>query len=521
MTGPCNLSLVRHRIRARRAAKTAPPAFDSDPGVIDSFLSDAAHVPGGVAAGVVFPADVDEVAAVVAASTRLLPIGAQSSLTGGATPRGDVVLSTRRLAHISEPRNGSVRVGAGVPLATLQRALAGQGLYYPPTPTFDGAFVGGTISTNAAGAATFKYGSTRPWVEALTVVLADGSILEIQRGDVAASGDGWFEIERIDGAISRVTVPGYTMPSVPKLSAGYFAAPGMDLVDLFVGSEGTLGVIADATLRVIARPRLCIALVECADERQAVAVTGALRAAAHAAWNDRGPLDVAAIEYIDARAIAVLDAAIFARTGVARPHADGTLLLVQIEFGPRADDALAALRALLDECGVGGDPVLAMPGDERGASRLIELREAVPAAVNGRVAAAKAAVHPDIQKTAGDLIVPAERLGDSLVLYREAFERRGLEYAIWGHASDGNLHPNIIPRALADVDLGREAIREMARGVTAMGGAPLAEHGVGRSPLKQSLLLDLYGERGIEQMRAVKRALDPGNKLAAGVLFEI
>jgi D-lactate dehydrogenase (cytochrome) len=510
-----------NRVATRRAPTTSVPPVDADPAVLQTFLSDAAHVPGGRAAGVVFPADVNEVAAVVAASKRILPIGAQSSLTGGATPRDDIVLSTRRLTAIDEPRDGTVRVGAGVPLVELQRRLAGRGLYYPPTPTFDGAFVGGTVSTNAAGAATFKYGTTRQWVAAVTVVLADGSILDLHRGDASASEDGWFEIERVTGAVTTVCVPSYAMPHVAKLSAGYFAAPGMDLVDLFVGSEGTLGVIADATLRVIARPAVCIALVECVDESQAVAVTGALRGAARAAWDGRGALDVAAIEYIDASALAILDDAAFARAGVSRPGAGATLLLAQIELGPQADDALVALQALLDDCGVITDPVLAMPGDERGAARLIELREAVPAAVNARVAAAKASVHPDIQKTAGDLIVPFERLQESLNLYHDAFERRGLAYAIWGHASDGNLHPNVIPRSLADVELGRDAIREMASGVTAMGGAPLAEHGVGRSALKQSLLVDLYGMRGIEEMRAVKRALDPENKLASGVLFSM
>ena len=109
----------------------------------------------------------------------MLPVGAQSSLTGGATPRGDVVISTRALDRMSVPRADTVRVGAGVPLSVLQRALAASGVYYPPVPTYDGAFVGGTIATNAAGAATFKYGSTRRWVEALTVVLADGSLVEV------------------------------------------------------------------------------------------------------------------------------------------------------------------------------------------------------------------------------------------------------------------------------------------------------------------------------------------------------
>jgi len=134
------------------------------------------------------------------------------------------------------------------------------------------------------------------------------------------------------------------------------------------------------------------------------------------------------------------------------------------------------------------------------------------------VAAAKAA-YPELEKTAGDMVVPFSRLADSLALYRRAFESRGLDYAIWGHVSDGNLHPNLIPRTYDDMIRGREAIFDVARGVIDMGGAPLAEHGVGRSALKQRLLRELYGDEGIEQMRAVKRAFDPGWKLAPGVLF--
>ena len=87
------------------------------------------------------------------------------------------------------------RVQPGLPVVTLKEALAAQGRYYPPAPTYDGAFVGGTISTNASGAATFKYGSTRNWVRGLTVVLASGDVLDIERGHVFAHPDGYFEVE--------------------------------------------------------------------------------------------------------------------------------------------------------------------------------------------------------------------------------------------------------------------------------------------------------------------------------------
>src|SRR5207247_4941426 len=111
---------------------------------------------------------------------------------------------------------------------------------------------GGVVATNAAGAATFKYGTTREWVRALTVVLANGEVLDIERGETTASRDGFFDVVLSDRT-ARIPVPPYRMPDVPKRSAGYFAAPSMDLIDLFIGSEGTLGVITAVTLRAIGR----------------------------------------------------------------------------------------------------------------------------------------------------------------------------------------------------------------------------------------------------------------------------
>jgi D-lactate dehydrogenase (cytochrome) len=508
---------VPHRIRARAARRTAPPDIRTDVDFIASFLSDAAHVPGGFAAGVALPATEAEVSAVVASASRVLPVGAQSSLTGGATPRGELVLSTRALRTIDEPRNGRVRVGAGVPVFELQRRLAAHRLFYPPAPTFDGAFIGGTIATNAAGPATFKYGSTRPWVEAITVVLADGDLLDVMRGDTTASPAGHFEIQRSTGEVVTVPVPSYEMPSVPKLSAGYVSGDkAADLIDLFIGSEGTLGIVVDASVRVIPLPERAVVLLTCRSDAEAVAVTASLRLEAQSAWRRQGPLDVAAIEYIDRHAVDATPDEAFSRAGMTRPS-NATLLLVQIEVHGDQDDALTRLEQVLARHGT-DSPQISLPGDERGLERLIGLREAVPASVNAHIAAAKARA-PEIQKTAGDMIVPFDRVLDSIALYRRTFERRGLPYAIWGHLSDGNLHPNVLPRSVDEVERGREALLEIARGVMALGGAPLAEHGVGRSALKQRLLRELYGEAGIDQMRAVKRALDPGWKLAPGVLF--
>src|SRR5919204_2326175 len=159
-----------------------------DPDVLASFLEDAAHFPGGHASGIAAPSNDAEVADLLRSAASVLPIGAQSSLTGGATPMGDVLLSTARLNRILEIGSDWARVQAGVTLAELDAALAAADKYYPPAPTFTGAFVGGTVATNAAGAATFKYGTTRDWVLALTVVLPNGDVLDVERGATRATG---------------------------------------------------------------------------------------------------------------------------------------------------------------------------------------------------------------------------------------------------------------------------------------------------------------------------------------------
>jgi len=174
----------------------------------------------------------------------------------------------------------------------------------------------------------------------------------------------------------------------------------------------------------------------------------------------------------------------------------------------------------LRQHGAFADAEIALPGHRARAAQMLAFREAAPLAVNQRVGEARRQIDPRIDKTAADMIVPFDRLGGMLAIYRDGYARRGLDYAIWGHISDGNVHPNVIPRTYGDIVAGRELILEFGREATRLGGCPLAEHGVGRSSLKQQLLRELYGAAGIEQMRAVKRVLDPALKLAPGVLFE-
>ena len=512
--------------------------FDYRPST-DGFLEDAAHYPGGHAAGVVFPRDAADVADAVVSFPAILAIGAQSSLTGGATPMGETILATTKMASIVDTTATHVRVQPGVTIQALQEHLASSGAWFPPAPTFTGATAGGIVATNAAGPATFKYGTTRDWVAGLTIVLADGTILTLDRGQHVGRGRT-LQVPARSGRV-EITVPAYTMPVVPKRSAGYHAAEGMDLVDLFIGSEGTLGIVTEVTFRILVpAPATGLALVPCPSETEGLRLVEAIGRAARATWRTGDPhgIDIAGIEHIDRRCLEIIrEDGVDARCNVSLPPGTDTAVLVQLELpaGTPRDEAFDQIAGALDEGAPDGPLVrfcrlladagaldaaeIALPGDRRRMDELIAVREAVPAGVNQRVGAAKRDVDPRIEKTAADMIAPAERFAEMTRIYRAGFEARGLDYAIWGHASDGNVHPNVIPRSYDDVVKGKEAILEFGREVVRLGGSPLAEHGVGRSPVKQALLRQLYGDAGIEEMRAVKRALDPEWKLAPGVIF--
>jgi D-lactate dehydrogenase (cytochrome) len=455
---------------------------------------------------------------------------------------GELILSTAKLTGI-EIAPGRVTVGAGVTVAAMQEALAGTGTWFPPAPTFAGAFAGGIVATNAAGAATFKYGSVRQWVEALTVVLADGTVLDIERGRTRAVHRR-LVVETRSGRVS-IPVPGYDMPRVAKRSAGYHAEPGMDLVDLFVGSEGTLGVVTQATFRTLEpAPNVALAFVPCPDEALAIALTGRIRNASMRAWarhttpGQAAEIDAAAIEHMDRRSLQIVrEDGADRRFNVGIPASTEIALLVQLELdrdmdaarafseiqesldGSDQDSGLAAFCRELDRSGVLADTQIALPHDTRRAGELLAVREAVPAGVNRRVGLAKQSVDGRIEKTAADMVVPFDRFAEMMAVYRDGFARRGLDFAIWGHISDGNVHPNVIPTSHDDVLKGKAAILEFGREVARLGGCPLAEHGVGRNPVKQELLRQLYGDAGIAEMRAVKRALDPDNRLSPGVIF--
>jgi D-lactate dehydrogenase (cytochrome) len=538
-------------IEARRIdTGIAVPEPERDPEVVASYLEDASGYPVAPAAGLLRPASVEEAAAFLRATTgrgvSVLPQAARTSLTGGAVPRGEVILSCERWDTIGPvlEYGGSavVRVGAGVRLDRLERELAELGFFFPPVPTYHLAMLGGIVATNAGGAATFKYGVTRDWVRGLRVLLADGDLLEIERGQALARPGESFLVVRSDGRRVEIPATSHRLPALPKISAGYHASDPLDLVDLFVGSEGTLGIVVDADLELARSPAAVVtglAFVE--TEPEALALADDLRRAGRKARSHAGSRepDVRALEYVDGNGLDLLrrhgDAA---RLRVTVPDEARAAVLLEVEIADweGAEAAEAAIVAALD--GGGGDhdgPLfrlvrilachlsadaleLALPGDARRAELLAAFREAVPRRVN-EILAERRRRDAGVRKVGGDLIVPVDQAGAALAAWRSALDGAGLEHATWGHISDGNLHPNALARSAREVEAAEAVLLGIADDAIARGGAPLSEHGVGRSGLKQEMLRRFVGEPAVARMREIKRALDPEWRLAPGVLL--
>ncbi len=374
--------------------------------------------------------------------------GGGTGLTGGSVPQGGASVSLEHFNKI-EIEPGRARVGAGVLLKDLQAAAARTGQFYPPDPTETWASLGGTIATNASGSRSFKYGATRRWIESLRVATLDGQIREYRRG------------ERIDFA-----VPALPVPRTTKTTAGYPLQPDMDWVDLFTGSEGTLGVILEAEVKLLPTPKdLLTAVIFFKDQDPPEA------------WREIEGLRM--LEFFDRNSLNLL--------GVKGQSA----FLVEQE-----DADLDAWDARLKHT---EDAWFATEPADR--ERIRIFRHSLPEKVNEQVR------RRGQKKQGTDFAVPLDRNKEMLAFYRESCKE---DYVIFGHYGDAHLHVNLFRED-------KQLITELAKQAVALGGTVSAEHGLGK--LKKHLLPLQFTPDQIESMRRVKQHLDPHQHLSPQTLF--
>jgi glycolate oxidase subunit GlcD len=436
------------------------------PGTTRDYLHDATESRNvtGRADAVVLPGDADEVAAVVAwcyeHDVPIVPRGGGSGFTGGAVPLdGGVVLGLERLDGPPQltPELWRARVPAGVTTAELARRARESGLLYPPDPgAAEQSQLGGNIATNAGGPHTFKYGVTGVWVTGLELVLAPGE---------------------------RVTVGGPARKDV----AGY------DIRSLIVGSEGTLGIVTAAWVRLTPAPAAQLPVV-------AVYPDTAAGCAAVLAVLASG-LVPAALEYLDEGAA---QAAIGSFPGP-RPDGPGFMVIAEAD-GRTVEDARRLRAELADVLGEGASAAVHAPIDRAEVRELWRWRSGVSLAVT----AARGG------KASEDIVVPVERLAEAVAATREIGARHNLPACSWGHAGDGNLHCTFMidrddPDELARVEA---AAAELFALAAALGGSVSGEHGLGL--VKRGALALQWEEPALRLHESIKRLLDPKGLLNPG-----
>jgi FAD/FMN-containing dehydrogenase len=437
----------------------------------------------GAAERVIVPRNEGEVVEAIRAAADLhVPLtiaGAGTGVTGGSVPGGGWVLSLKNFAGISVGQ-GMATAGAGALLRDLHAAAAATGQFYPPDPTETAASIGGTIATNASGSRSFRYGDTRRYVKRLRVATMDASIRDYVRGERVP-----FEIPRLP------------QPATTKQTAGYYLMPGMDWVDLFVGSEGTLGVVLEAGLVLLPAPAaLLTGVVLFASDELALEFVDRTR-----------PEDARMLEYLDRHSLDIL------RTRFAEiPREAAAALLLEVDIASEEDSALESWLNRLEESGalIEGSWFAASAADRE---RFRRFRHALPELVNDLVR------RKGLLKMGSDFAVPRDRNREMLALYRARLEAEfASQYVIFGHIGDAHLHANILPANAAESARAAELMLEFAREAVRLGGTISAEHGLGKR--KKHLLALQYAPHELEAMRSVKRRLDPQWLLGRGTLWD-
>ena len=480
------------------------------------FLTDASFMPGGSADRIVFPETADEVAAVLSLATRdRTPVtvsGAGTGTVGGRVAFGGIVLATDRLNKIKsithhQTSGGTAVAEAGVILSDFQKAVESQGLLYPPDPTERSCFLGGTVATNASGARTFKYGPTRRYINRAKIALASGDLIDLQRGDRRADHNGHIALSLANGRSIQAKLPTYRMPYTRKNATGYFSSPDMDLLDLFIGSEGTLGVIVEVEAKLLKRPEgILSGVVFFTTEKDVLSfVSDARQQSLENRARGRKRLDARALEYFDCESLGFLRQ----KYSAIPQEATDAVFFEQETSAETEDQLLSAWMTLLERYDALADSWFAT--SEQDQAQLREFRHQLPVLMNEWFA------RYGQKKVSTDMAVPDEAFAGMLKMYQDTLRDSNLRYTIFGHIGDNHIHVNILPRDDEEATRARELYVSFLKYAASVGGTLSAEHGVGK--LKRDYLRIFFSDEHLREMAALKLAFDPAGILGRGNIF--
>ena len=468
----------------------------TDPETIAPYLKDASNFSEGQASEVIIPETREELIAFLKENKSPVTMaGAGTGLTASRIPMSGVVVSLERFNKIEAVVDGSIRVGPAVTLQELRDHLKNSGWFYPPNPTEWLAAIGGTLATNASGARSYKYGTTREFVLAADIILSDGRATSVRRGESIEQ-----PLQLDDGSTINFPSVKFRSPEC-KNAAGYFVRPGMDWLDLFIGSDGTLCVFTECTLKLVKTP---------ADFLSGILFIGQ----EEVCWellekikSSKSPeISPCSLEYFDCRSLQRLkqkfknipesaQAALFFEQDVASQEEYDLCLETWYEF-------LEKEKVLLDASWFAQGP--------KDVEKFNDFRHKLPLMINeensrlGRV------------KMGTDMAVDDEHFRRMMEFYRDELVASDLDFVMFGHIGDNHLHINLLPDE-KQMTRAQETYATLVDQILEWGGTISAEHGVGK--LKRKYYHKMVGDQALSELQKIKKSLDPQGRFGVGNLF--
>lgn len=406
------------------------------------------------------------------------------------------VLRTRDFSSLADVTEGAGAVLAAEPVP----------YFYPVDPTEMSGSIGGNIACNASGPRTYRYGPTRDWVRRLMVVMPDGQFVDFKRGDYKAEGRRMsFPAGR---SFYSFEIPSYDFNTDVKNAAGPMFHSDMDLIDMFVGSEGIFGIIAEADVYIAPWHPLVSSILFFPTDGDCLAAVREFRG------DDL--IDPEFLEYMDGRSLDLVRGVMASDPAMIRvpriPDDAGSALFFDMAV---TGDMRARFERVGEIASRHGSSLSESwcADDDQGRARMRELRHSIPRSVFEYVASLKGEM-PGIHKMGTDMSVPDDAADEMMDYYRSELDSAGLEYVVFGHIGNNHPHVEIILKSMEDFEKAQEVYDRFARRAVELGGSPSAEHGIGK--IKTRYMELMYGREGVEQIRRIKAILDPKDILCRG-----
>jgi D-lactate dehydrogenase (cytochrome) len=479
---------------------------------IQDYLKDASNIKGYCDA-VVYPENTNDVISILkranAEKIKVTVCGNRTGLSGGSVPTGGIVLSTEKMNRILEINNEEkfAIVEPGVLLSDFLKELKPKELYYPPDPTELNCFLGGTVATNASGSKTFKYGPTRDFVIGIDIVLPTGEILVLERGKNFAQKSNLSLFTEIGSNVELIIPSVKSLPT--KNTAGYFCREGMDAIDLFIGSEGTLGILTKIKLRLLPAPQKVLSAVIFFDSE--IDGLNFIEESRDDSYNSRKnklhfSIDALALEYFDKYALN------FLRDDFPNiPEDANSAVWFEQEVKEESSNQITDLWIDLIEKHNGDQNHSWIAMNEKDKSQFVEFRHRISTKVNEFISSR------NFRKLGTDFAVPDKELKNFYFQLKNDVTKTGLDYVIYGHFGNSHIHLNMLPKNAEEFETAKNLYNDMCLSAIKSGGTFAAEHGVGKN--KKTLLYKMYDEKVIAEMWRIKQTLDPNLILGNGNIF--